>query len=138
LWWIITHRDGVAVTTAPTWVQVEKLIWGEIRHMTSRARANGHVVVPTPNKTELTLGPGNYAIRLSTDDSTRFQGFHSGKVLVVLDEAPGVRDEIYQAVEGISAGGDVHVLALGNPVHAGGPFYDAFTSDRARLEHHHD
>jgi hypothetical protein len=53
-------------------------------------------------------------------------------LLVVLDEAPGVRGEIYEAVEGISAGGDVHVLALGNPVNAAGPFYEAFTSDRAR------
>jgi hypothetical protein len=51
---------------------------------------------------------------------------------VVLDEAPGVRAEVYEAVEGIGAGGDVHVLALGNPVTAGGPFYEAFTSDRGR------
>lgn len=132
LWWIINHPDGIAVTTAPTWVQVEKLIWGEIRQLILRARATGKILLPVPNKTELTLGPGNYALGLSTDESMRFQGFHAGKVLVVLDEAPGVRDEIYQAVEGISAGGDVHVLALGNPVCAGGPFYSAFTSDRAR------
>jgi phage terminase large subunit len=48
----------------------------------------------------------------------------------VLDEAPGVRDEVYEAVEGIRAGGQVHVLALGNPTVAGGPFYDAFTTNR--------
>jgi len=53
-------------------------------------------------------------------------------VLVVMDEAPGVRSEIYQAVEGISAGGDVHILALGNPVIAGGPFFEAFSTDRGR------
>jgi hypothetical protein len=64
--------DGIAVTTAPTWVQVEKLIWGEIRQMILRARATGYVFVPTPNKTELTLGPGNYALGLSIDDSMRF------------------------------------------------------------------
>jgi hypothetical protein len=81
-------------------------------------------------QTELRLGPQNYAIGLSTDDSSRFQGFHSGHVLIVLDEAPGVRDEVYEAVEGIRAGGQVHVLALGNPTVAGGPFYDAFTTNR--------
>jgi phage terminase large subunit len=132
LWWIVAHRDGIAVTTAPTWVQVQKIIWGEIRRVMSLARARGQLVLPVPNQTELTIAPGNYALGLSTDDSTRFQGFHAGKVLVVLDEAPGVRGEIFEAVEGIAAGGDVHVLALGNPVTAGGPFYDAFTSDRGR------
>src|SRR5258706_10585240 len=52
------------------------------------------------------------------------------KVLMVLDEAPGVLPEIYEAIEGIRAGGDVRVLALGNPTIASGPFYDAFTADR--------
>ena len=134
LWWIIAHPDGIAVTTAPTWVQVEKVIWGEIRRVRSLAQARGQIILPVPNRTELTIAPGNYALGLSTDDSTRFQGFHSGKVLIVLDEAPGVRGEIYEAIEGISAGGDVHVLALGNPVTAGGPFYEAFTSDRGRWQ----
>jgi phage terminase large subunit len=132
LWWIVAHRDGIAVTTAPTWVQVQKVIWGEIRRVVSMARARGQLILPLPNQTELMIAPGNYALGLSTDDSTRFQGFHSAKVLIVLDEAPGVRGEIYEAVEGIAAGGDVHVLALGNPVIAGGPFYEAFTSDRGR------
>jgi len=108
------------------------LRWGEIRRVMSLARTRGQLILPVPNQTQLTIAPGNYALGLSTDDSTRFQGFHPGKVLIVLDEAPGVRGEIYEAVEGIAAGGDVHVLALGNPVTAGGPFYEAFTSDRGR------
>jgi hypothetical protein len=57
----------------------------------------------------------------------RFQGFH-GRLLIVVDEAPGVKADIWEAIEGIRAGGDVRVLALGNPTIASGPFYDAFTS----------
>src|SRR5436309_6007612 len=30
LWWITRYPDGIAVTTAPTWTQVERLLWGEI------------------------------------------------------------------------------------------------------------
>src|SRR5579864_8122991 len=33
LWWLITHENGIVVTTAPTWLQVEKLIWGEIHKL---------------------------------------------------------------------------------------------------------
>jgi hypothetical protein len=49
----------------------------------------------------------------------------------VLDEAPGVRAEVYEAIEGIRAGGQVRVLALGNPTVSGGPFYSAFTTTRS-------
>jgi hypothetical protein len=47
-----------------------------------------------------------------------------------VDEAPGVKAEIWEAIEGIRAGGDVRVLALGNPTMASGPFYDAFATNR--------
>jgi phage terminase large subunit len=130
LWWLTAHCDGVVVTTAPTWLQVEKVIWGEIRSAVMRSAVCGKLRFPVPMQTELRLGPQNYAVGLSTDDSSRFQGFHSGHVLIVLDEAPGVRAEVYEAVEGIRAGGQVHVLALGNPTVAGGPFYDIFINNR--------
>ncbi len=50
---------------------------------------------------------------------------------MILDEAPGIRADIYDAIEGIRAGGEVHVLAIGNPTAVGGPFYDAFHRGRA-------
>jgi hypothetical protein len=130
LWWLVAHPDGIVVTTAPTWLQVEKVIWGEIRKLLLCAQAHGVIAFPTPQRTELKLGVQNYALGLSTDDSARFQGFHSGHVLVVLDEAPGVRAEVYEAIEGIRAGGQVHVLAIGNPVMAAGAFYEAFAANR--------
>lgn len=127
LWWVTTHHDGIAVTTAPTWTQVEKQLWEQIRNAAYHAKID----YPKPAATELRLGPGRYAIGLSTNDGVRFQGFH-GSVLIVLDEAPGVLPEIWEAIEGIRAGGDVRVLALGNPTISSGPFYDAFTRDRER------
>jgi hypothetical protein len=41
-----------------------------------------------------------------------------------------VQAEIWESIEGARAGGEVHVLALGNPTITGGPFYDAFTEHR--------
>ena len=38
LWWITCRPEAVAVTTAPTWTQVERLLWGEIRHAVSRSK----------------------------------------------------------------------------------------------------
>jgi phage terminase large subunit len=131
LWWLTAHRDGIVVTTAPTWLQVEKIVWGEIKSAVLRSKLCGKINFPVPTSTSLRLGPQNYAIGLSTDEASRFQGFHSGHLLIVLDEAPGVRAEVYEAIEGLRAGGQVRVLALGNPTVSGGPFYSAFTTTRS-------
>lgn len=127
LWWLTRWDDGIVITTAPTWTQVEKLLWGEIHKSLATAR----IAYPEASSTELRLGPGNYAIGLSTNEGVRFQGFHGGHILVILDEAPGVKPAIWEAIEGARAGGDVRVLALGNPTVIGGPFYDAFTNNRS-------
>jgi phage terminase large subunit len=126
MWWVTRYHDGVVVTTAPTWTQVERLLWGEVHKTAAGAR----VQFPPLNKTELPLGPENYALGLSTNEGVRFQGWH-GRILIILDEAPGVLAEIYEAIEGIRAGGHVHVLLLGNPYVASGPYFDAFGANRA-------
>lgn len=126
LWWIARYEDGIVVTTAPTWEQVRDLLWGEIHKAVGRSRLEW----PQPNQTEVRFGPGNYAIGLSTNRGVRFQGFHGEHVLIVMDEAPGVQGDIWEAIEGARAGGQVHLLALGNPTIASGPFHDAFTTNR--------
>ena len=40
LHWITANPDGIAITTAPTWMQVERVMWGEI-HRGLRSRSNG-------------------------------------------------------------------------------------------------
>jgi phage terminase large subunit len=136
LWFLARFDDAIVVTTAPTWPQVEKLLWGEIH----AAMRQGRIKWPKANTTELNITPpsatpgsgkaANYALGLSTNEGVRFQGFHSGHLLFILDEAPGVRPDIWEAIEGARAGGDVRVLAIGNPVIGGGPFYSAFTTER--------
>lgn len=125
LWWVTNYPDGKVVTTAPTWTQVEKLLWGDIK----LALKGSSIKYPEPLKTELKLSDENYILGLSTDEGVRFQGWH-GTILVILDEAPGVLPQIYEAIEGIRSGGKVHVLLLGNPTYAAGPFYEAFTRNR--------
>ena len=127
LWWVTAHKDGIVVTTAPTWNQVRRLLWGEIRK--TAADLKDFYGGIQPDTTSFNLGPNRYAIGLSTNEGVNFQGFH-GKILIIMDEAPGIQGDIWEAIEGIRAGGDVRILALGNPVIASGPFYDAFTTNR--------
>lgn len=124
LWWLARHpEDGQVITTAPTWNQVEKLLWAEVHVALGKSRWP----YPRADQTAIKIGPKNFAMGLSTDEGDRFQGFH-GSVLIIIDEGPGVRQAIFDAIEGIRAGGKVHVLMLGNPTVAAGRFFDAFKS----------
>ena len=127
LYWLARFPDGKVVTTAPGFTQVKEILWPKIRDMV----AGSLLAYPTPLETVLRLGPENFAIGISTDRAIRFHGW-SGRVLVVIDEGPGVGTQIFEAIKGIRAGGRVTIFMLGNPTILGGPYQDAFTKDRAR------
>jgi phage terminase large subunit len=126
LWFLARYQEVIVVTTAPTWMQVKKVLWGEIH----RLILSSELPYPEPSETSLRLGPGRFAVGVSTNEGVRLQGYHAKHVLFVVDEAPGVGSDIYEAIEGIRAGGDVRILELGNPIIASGPFYDAFAANR--------
>ena len=123
LWWVMTRDEGVAITTAPTGRQVEELLWREIRgaFFRNEARLPGKM-----NKTSLELSPRNYALGISTDRVERFQGFHSGEILFVVDEASGVSDPIFNAIRGSMTSRHAKMLLIGNPNSLSGAFYEAF------------
>lgn len=128
LWFLSRFDDGIVVTTAPKEKQLELNLWKEIHACTRSARLK----FPEPLNIELKISKTNYMVGLVAKDAERFQGFHAPHLLFIVEEAPGVGQHIFTAIEGARAGGDVRVLALGNPTIIGGPFYDAFTRHRAR------
>jgi hypothetical protein len=118
-------REAVVVTTAPTWPQVELLLWKEIRNMWNRAKKH---LPGTLLKTKIEMPDGRYAVGRSTDDPNRFQGFHAPEVVVLEDESPGVHPGIHVAIEGVMTAGGLWVK-VGNPTEPSGPFYDVFRDD---------
>jgi phage terminase large subunit len=128
LWWLARYRDGIVITTSSTFRQVKTQIWSELHRLVTNAR----VPYPEFNKTELKLrGDDNFALGLSTNQAENFQGYHGKHVLIVADEALGIEAEIWDAMAGIAAGGDVHMVMAGNPTTPSGPFYDAFHRERS-------
>lgn len=135
LWFLARYTDAIVVTTAPTWNQVEKLLWGEVHAALAKSRYK----FPKALLTGLSFAPEfpkRYAYGLSTsvtnqDEGVRFQGIHAENILVIMDEAPGVDPKIWTAIEGARAGGNTRILAIGNPTISSGPFHDAFTNKRS-------
>jgi phage terminase large subunit len=127
-WWLAGGPGSIAITTAPTERQVKKLLWREIRSRMKHAGEFFHGAVLTD--TEILLGADWFATGLSTDETESFQGWHGSRVLVIVDEASGVDERIFEAIEGVLAGGEAKLLLISNPLRTSGAFFDAFARDR--------
>lgn len=126
-WFLLTHLNSKVITTAPTFRQVEHLLWSEINALVRRSR------YPLGGKclnTEWKLEPGWFAFGAATDDPDRFQGVHAeGGVLVIIDESGGVPADIWAAVEGnMTNPENCRLLAIGNPTDRSTQFYREFTT----------
>jgi hypothetical protein len=123
LWFLQCFPDSIVITTAPTWRQVEKVLWGEIRSHFFRSKVplSGNML-----ETELKIGPKWYAMGFSSDAQDAFQGFHAKHVLIIADEASGIPDDTLDQIDTLLANEFTRLLYIGNPVRASGRFAESF------------
>ncbi len=128
--------NSKVITTAPTFTQVERILWSEIRSAVARA--------PWPlggklNLTDWSLGPDWFALGFTPRNEvmesegqgtqSNFQGFHApGGVLVVFDEATGIPTNLWNMAEGLMTQANVKFVAIGNPTSRSSEFYRCFKS----------
>lgn len=102
------------ITTAPTMRQVRDLLWAEIGGLHPKLERKIYPVGELL-QTRLRFSKNHYAVGYSTDNPEAFQGHHALHMLLVVDEAGGVPNEIYEAAQGILTGDTDKVLLIGNP-----------------------
>lgn len=126
LWFLSTFTPSIVITTAPTWRQVEKVLWGEIaaHHAKAKVPLGGKVL-----ETEIKVGPKWYAIGFSSDSPDAFHGFHERHILVIVDEPSGIDDPTFEAIESVLANEGAKLLLIGNPVSSTGYFARSLTID---------
>jgi len=123
LWFLLTRPGSIVITTAPTGRQVKDLLWRRLRS----AFAEAKVKLPgTCQTTQLECGTGWYAMGMSTDEEVKFQGPHSPHgVLMVGDEASGLAEWLFAAMEGTMTEEGAKMFLIGNPNQASGTFYES-------------
>jgi len=133
IWWLMAHpyEPAMVVTTAPTQHQVRDLLWREIRSLYAK---NATLIGGTLGRTTLEIDHNHYATGLSTDSPERFQGFHETNILFVVDEASGVREQVFDAIEGSMTSRRARLLLIGNPTSLAGTFYKAFHQRRTQYK----
>ena len=106
---------SIVYTYAPSWEQIHDLLWKEIKADREGTDLPGRVL-----DLELRRGPSHFVKGRATSNmggagTERIQGQHAPYIMHVIDEAVGVQDFVYDAVESMSSGGIVLVLMLANP-----------------------
>lgn len=126
---LATYPRGKVITLAPTLRQA-KLMWEEIE----LARQHSKISFPECTTTGLRITEENYGLGFSSARGVNAQGFHGEDVLIVTDESPGIQADVWDAIEGIRAGGRVRLAKMGNPTVPSGPFFDDFGRHRGTTE----
>ena len=120
-WWLDTHPSGTAfvVTTAPTYSQVRAILWRYIRRAHKAGGLPGRV-----NQTEWHLDEELVAFgrKPADHDEGAFQGIHAEHVLVILDEACGIPEQLWIAADALVTNVGCAMLAIGNPDNPGSHF----------------
>lgn len=140
LWFLHAYCPAIVATTAPTAHQVRNLLWREIRTAHGKLPPDLQAASKCLT-TELqffasdgSVRPDHLAWGRSTDEATQFQGVHAPHLMAVVDEAAGVSDEIYEALDTWASGGVYRELLIGNPTEANGKFYRAFHNSELGYE----
>lgn len=140
LWWVNTREQGQVILTSSGERQVKNILWKELRRLWRLAKRRGHDLGPEPAidpATGMRFADGVRAIYgFTTASAEKMAGFSGHELLFVVDEASGFPDDIYEAVEGNTAGGG-RIVAFGNPTQTTGWFYEAFRMHADLWARHH-
>jgi hypothetical protein len=127
---LVAYPYSTVLTTAPSWEQVKVNLWKEIHvaYQESKFPLGGEL-----NVASLSFNKDWYAAGFSTNDASNVLGRHADHVLVILDDAPGIEQPIFDAVQNaLAGGGKMTVLMLGNPFVSSGEFHNAFHAGAAQ------
>lgn len=129
LWWCYCHRPSLVLTTAPTARQVEAQLWGEINRLWRRARLPSGAALPGRClNVKLQASGTQEAVGLTTDEPEKFAGWHSEHLLVIVDEASGVPDSLFEVIAGTMTSAHCRLLLIGNPTRTTGHFHKSHHS----------
>ena len=116
-WWVDTRYDfdAIVVSTAPTYEQVNKILWEYLRSIHANHELPGKITQDDEWKAAGGRVVG-FGRKPSDTNQHGFQGIHRRQgVLGVLDEAGGIAESIWTGVEAITTGIHDRILAIANP-----------------------
>jgi hypothetical protein len=126
LWWLYTRPGSLVIATAPDHRSIATILWKELRRAL-RPRQLGDARLPrvrlgyhqlsdgsgSPLRLEVQKGSDWGALGFAAAEEEGFSGQHAGELLVIVDEASGIRAPIWSAIHGLAA---TRLVVAGNPI----------------------
>jgi hypothetical protein len=154
LWFYCSFPDARAIMSSTTARQVDEILWRELSMMRARSGVclackrgdpDGTLKAPCPHsgviegdigllaRTGLKSPDFREIVGFTAREAEAVAGISGRNLLYLIDEASGVPDVIFEAMEGNRAGG-ARIVLFGNPTRTSGVFFDAFHS-KSRFWH---
>jgi hypothetical protein len=107
------------VSTAPSVDQVKAVLWNEINQLHERAVDDeGQKLLPgRVTQTEWWIGNYQAGVGRKPADYApgTFQGLHAQHILIIVDEAGAIPNELWTGIDTLSTNEGAKILAIGNP-----------------------
>lgn len=138
LWFLFCHKDAQIPCTAPTSNQMHDVLWKEIAIWRGKLPKGLQDKYDwTTEYVRITESPETWFARARTaskDNSEALAGVHGDHVMVLVDEASGVDDAIFNTAEGSMTGPNVIVILISNGTRLIGYFYDTHHKDSRKWQ----
>lgn len=105
----------IGIGSAPTQKLVQNVMFSYARQFRNMAPSILEDFWAGPKMPRIATGENHYFEGIVTSDPTSIQGRHGPNVVILLDEAVGIKPEMFEALESLMIGDVVKVLAIYNP-----------------------
>lgn len=131
IWFLCTRPNAKVVATAPTFKQLNGVLWPEVAKWIKNSLVKDLFTI-TSKRIYLNESPNSwFADAITAREPEDVQGYHGDHLMIVLDEASGIADEIYDTIQGSLTQHDNKIVLTGNPTRTSGFFYDSHNKFRA-------
>jgi len=126
MWWCSMFEMARVVATAPTFPQLQSVLWPEVAKWLSGSQLEPYFIHTAKRLYLLEDPKNNFAEPRTASREESAQGLHGLHLLIMMDEAPGIDDNIYKVIKGSMTSLNNKMVLMGNPARTSGFFYDSF------------
>ena len=131
LWYVLLRFPNKVVVTAPTSGQLFDALFAELKRWINELPPQLQVLLTVKSdRVELTAAPAEAFISARTsraETPEALAGVHSQNVLLVVDEASGVPEKVFEAAAGSMSGHAATTILMSNPTRSSGTFFESQT-----------
>ena len=129
LWFLLLRYPVKVVVTAPTSSQLFDAMFAELkRWINELPKELQELLNVKSDRVELLRAPAEAFISCRTaraETPEALAGVHSDNVLLIVDEASGVPEQVFEAAAGSMSGHNATTLMLSNPTRSSGTFFES-------------